>query len=447
MRLRYLFTVIAAILAAPFVLFWAWSAVEAARLDRAFDALEARKEPLDVAEFEPKPATAEQKEASHLYAQAGKLVEGVSLSSLAPVARMIERLCGSPEPAERDRAVRELESFEAGHATLFDLLDRAARLDASGWDEPDRPRTLDLRTQQLMAFAAVRVARMACGDDPAHAPAALLTMLRAGRMSRPDARRGQAAHSLQSVLSHARPDAATLAALQREFERDADEHALEKALLFNRAQWLSFTHPGVFSDPPAGYQSWRVTPFEAIALRLSRPARDHRTVSELREFDEVFQAIDGPWPQKLDAAARLEKKYPRPRSRASGLMNVMNPYGSHVANSRLQFSIFPFAETLARMRASIGAIAVARWRADHGGAVPRSLGELVPTYIAPPLIDPYSGAELKYVAGAAGYKVYSIGRNRRDDGGAWEQNSDLQWARRGDPLDIGIAVRAIPELP
>jgi hypothetical protein len=36
--------------------------------------------------------------------------------------------------------------------------------------------------------------------------------------------------------------------------------------------------------------------------------------------------------------------------------------------------------------------------------------------------------------------VYSIGANRQDDGGVWEQHSDLQLSRRGNPLDIGIAV-------
>jgi hypothetical protein len=190
-----------------------------------------------------------------------------------------------------------------------------------------------------------------------------------------------------------------------------------------------------------------MTPFEAIALRLSRPLRDHAIVKELAEFDEVLARAAAPWPQKLDEAARLERKYPRPNSRGSAVTNILNPFGTHAANSQLRFMIPVAAESLARARASIGAIAIARWRADHGGALPASLDELVPAYVSTRLIDPYSGAGLKYTSHAGGYRVYSVGRNRTDDGGKWDQSSDLQWARRGDPLDVGIAVISSPKLP
>ena len=39
-----------------------------------FDALEARNEPLDLAAFDPKPATDEQRQASHYYKQAVSLL-------------------------------------------------------------------------------------------------------------------------------------------------------------------------------------------------------------------------------------------------------------------------------------------------------------------------------------------------------------------------------------
>ncbi len=78
---------------------WGW--IESARLDRALDALEARKEPLDVAQFYPKPTTPEQKEASHLYAEAGKLVGDRPVAALdaARVSRLIEELCTAPAGA------------------------------------------------------------------------------------------------------------------------------------------------------------------------------------------------------------------------------------------------------------------------------------------------------------------------------------------------------------
>jgi hypothetical protein len=451
LRLRYLFAAIAAVCTTPFFLFWTWSAIEGARLDRALDALAARDEPLDIAEFDPKPVTADQKQASHYYAQAQKLVEDVLPPAFAQATgRTIERLCDRPPAADRERAIADLKSVESRYLRALELLDQAASLDAAGWDPADRLGTPAefVGPERLAAVNAVRIARMACGDDGAHASGALLATLRLARMrSVTAARQLPTHHALESILEFTSPPPSMLEALQREYERQADEHAVEKSLRYSRARYLKYTTPGAFSDPPPEYMARRITPFEAIAIRLSRPARDHRTVSELHEFDEVLAAAAAPWPQKIDEAARLERKYPRASSRGGAVMNIVNPFVAHAANRDLQFFLPNVAESLARTRASIGAVAVARWRDDHGGALPASLHDLVPSYVAALLIDPYSGQELKYtIVKDTGYKVYSVGRNRKDDGGSWEQTSDLQWARRGDPLDIGIAVTA-PKLP
>jgi hypothetical protein len=72
--------------------------------------------------------------------------------------------------------------------------------------------------------------------------------------------------------------------------------------------------------------------------------------------------------------------------------------------------------------------------------MPDTLRKLVPEYLPVPLIDPFTGAELKYRHGATSYKIYSVGADRKDNGGVWEQHSDLQLSRRGNPPDIGIAV-------
>jgi hypothetical protein len=116
--------------------------------------------------------------------------------------------------------------------------------------------------------------------------------------------------------------------------------------------------------------------------------------------------------------------------------------GAHRATASLSTAIPRDAEALARARASVGAVAAARYRQTHQGTSPATLQDLIPEYLSAPLIDPYSGRELKYVQDARTYKVYSVGINRQDDGGKWDQNSDLQFSRRGNPLDIGIAVGA-----
>jgi hypothetical protein len=241
------------------------------------------------------------------------------------------------------------------------------------------------------------------------------------------------------------PDA--LAALQREYERIAREPGLDAGLQQARAQWLYSTQPGVFSDPPSGFEAQRMTPFQAIGMRLLRPARDHAAIVQLRQFDEAISAAKQPWPRPLDEAARLDKTFPRTSNRGSLTSTVVGGVIRNVANSQLQFYANSVAETVARTNASIAALAIARWRADHGGAVPTSLRDLMRRYVSVPLLDPYSGGELKYIADAQGYRVYSVGSNRQDDGGVWEQRSDLLVSRRGDPLDVGIAVRESPKSP
>jgi hypothetical protein len=233
--------------------------------------------------------------------------------------------------------------------------------------------------------------------------------------------------------------------IQQEYEAAADGQIADRQMLYSRAQWFYYSMPGVFSDPPPGYEGRRITPIEGIVRMMARPLRDHRMRSEIREFDEAIGAAQQPWPARLDAAAALARKYPSVQSRRPGLMDALtSPMGSHRATASLSIAIGRDAEALARARASVGAVAAARYRQAHQGTLPATLRDLIPEYLSAPLVDPYSGKELKYVHEGTSYKVYSVGINRQDDGGTWDQTSDLQFSRRGNPPDIGISVGAWP---
>ena len=448
LRLRYLFGLILAILLAPFLAFWAWSSIEAVRLDHALDALEARGEPLDPAELQPKPTSDEQRQASHYYRQAANLVADLLPRWLNEAGRIIEDFCTTADPVTRQGREASLKSLEDRYRQALDRLDRATALDANGWDARDRPARFSIEENlpyELAGVNAVRIARLACSGSGEAAANALRATLRLQRILFPVyVARLQTTYGLQSVLRNPDIRPTTLEVLQREYERLDDEHAMQKALLYQRAEWLSFAVPCAFSDPPSGYATQRMTPFEAIALRLSRPARDHATVRELREFDEVLSAAAVAWPRKLDEAERVGQEYPRPNSRGSALAFLVAPLSAHVASNQLQFMIPQAAESLAKTRACIAALAIARWRSDHSGTLPRSLRDLGREYLKAPLVDPYTGAELKYATEGGTFKVYSVGKNRQDDGGVWDQRSDLQFTRRGDPLDVGVVVRPSP---
>jgi hypothetical protein len=451
--LRYVLTILLVVLLSPIAGWFVWSRIEAARLDVALDALEARKEPLDIAEFDVKPTTNEQREASHLYGQAAKLVGNDIRAHLTGIAKTIEDLCAGPAAAQsRTEQVAALQAFEDLYKPALSLLDRGSQLDAAGWDDADRPKRNSMEEMQpanLATVNAVRIARLACTGN-GDAAAALLATLRlsrvraAGFYSRLPA---QTAHSLQSLLTFTSPNPALLQKIQQEYEAVTDEHAVEKQIVYSRAHWLHFVIPGVFGEMPAEFAGQRMTPLEGIARRVTRPLRDRGSLAELREFNETVEAARQPWPAILDAAETLRRKYPNlsSQSRRPGLLEALtHPFGLHTGPVGLSRAVSRAAETLASTRASVGAIAIARYRQTHQGAVPASLQDLIPEYLSAPLIDPYSGKELKYVHDGTRYKVYSVGINREDDGGTWDQHSDLQLSRRGNPPDVGISVGAWP---
>jgi hypothetical protein len=80
-------------------------------------------------------------------------------------------------------------------------------------------------------------------------------------------------------------------------------------------------------------------------------------------------------------------------------------------------------------------LAVERFRLAHQNQLPDGLEELTPLLLSKGPMDPFSGMKLKYKKLPSGYVVYSIGRNRKDDGGIGET-----YGKRGDPDDIAFTV-------
>jgi hypothetical protein len=61
------------------------------------------------------------------------------------------------------------------------------------------------------------------------------------------------------------------------------------------------------------------------------------------------------------------------------------------------------------------------------GRRPDRLDELVPDYLSQLPVDPYNDQTLKFVSSAGAYKLYSVGRDGKDNGGkivGWEAGQD-----------------------
>jgi hypothetical protein len=59
-----------------------------------------------------------------------------------------------------------------------------------------------------------------------------------------------------------------------------------------------------------------------------------------------------------------------------------------------------------------------RYRAGHKNLYPDSLNSLVPDFLPAVPEDIFNGSPLQYHRRADGYLLYSVGSDRKDDGGA-----------------------------
>ncbi len=452
--LRRALAIVAALVLLPIASFLIFRYVESARLDRALDAIEARGEPLDLHRLDPVPETDEQRQASRDYAEAVRLAADAAGTRLTSFGRTIEELCASP-PGDPGRAERlaSLRRFEDIYAAALELLDKATALDAHGWENaggamPRQSFDLIIQSRNLASINAVRIARHACGSggDGDAAASDLLATIRMSRVMPSSNLTSSTAHGLQSMLTWTTPSEGSLHRLQDAYASLVMGRTLERSLFGARARMLDVMFPGEFSDAPP--ELLRVSPPQLVANWFVRPFRERAVRAELTEFDEALAAARVRWPQAYDALMALPRKYGTTRAaspRRPGTLQLMiRPFGRHVAAAQVDFYVPRLAESMAGARASEAALAVARYRRAHAGALPAALSDLVPSYLSSVPLDPYTGRELIYRVDGGKYKVYTVGLNRQDDGGVWDQHSDLQYARRGDPKDIGIAVGAWP---
>jgi len=85
-------------------------------------------------------------------------------------------------------------------------------------------------------------------------------------------------------------------------------------------------------------------------------------------------------------------------------------------------------DTHALQRVTMTALALRLYRKENG-RYPENLQQLVPKYLPSVPIDPYDGKPLRYRKLQKGFKVWSVGGNRKDDGGVkvrdWQRKCDL----------------------
>jgi hypothetical protein len=392
---------------APFAIHSVWGYVEARRLRTAIDAIEAKGEPVRWSTALPSADAAR----SDRYYRAAAALSSRIWDRLPPVAGTLSREW-SLDLGEK------LRDFLAEYRIALELLDLAAPLP---YEDPDPPGYVGGDLMPAIRLGYFQAIERALHNDAEGAAAALYATIRAGRYY--DGDPGQYLFSYWSplavteVLERTRPTQPSLALVAQALA-DADRDDILRAqFLFLRVEWLR-RRP---ADP------WFIGPQARPIFVVNRPLATHRVVSQLEALERLLEAANAPWPDRIDAIVATD---------AGALDFAFGP--EEFDRVRVQRVVWNATRLLAVTRAMRIAVAVELYRRDHGESLPNDLNALVPTYLTSLPIDPFAGKELRFEKDGAGYVVYSLGSNRRDDGG--DVMIGLENGERSAP-DPGIRIR------
>ena len=125
-------------------------------------------------------------------------------------------------------------------------------------------------------------------------------------------------------------------------------------------------------------------------------------------FGQFLAARKEDFPGRLTDAAVVQQ---RTAEAKSGVLLLNNSWLTGYTNV-----VSLEARCLANLRLAMTAVALEQFRATHN-QYPAGLSELAPNYLDAPLMDPFDGQPLHYRQQGAGYVLYSIGFDLKDDGG------------------------------
>jgi hypothetical protein len=165
---------------------------------------------------------------------------------------------------------------------------------------------------------------------------------------------------------------------------------------------------------------------------IERPWNTYVLNRQLEVFSRLLLAAQAPWPERIDRVVAVGEW---PIRYGNSPMDVPSFLHSDMARQ---------AQVVAIVRAARVVVAMERYRREHGEQLPARPQSLVPDYLPALPIDPFSGQPLIVANEAHGYVVYSIGANRRDDGGRDVTEgfaSVPAWSRATYTADTGIRIQ------
>ena len=223
-------------------------------------------------------------------------------------------------------------------------------------------------------------------------------------------------------------DDSKLARMDRSLVMLDSEGLLERALAVDRGWGASYVERlldgeslgGPHDDPaPAGTAEWFYKVVDEFPARAAMRTGTLPRIwlGELRVSRRFFDSLRLPYPEGSSVRAQIKMDL-------DGLHSSRALYmyqGIVVEDTWFRLADWEEPENNAWVRAARTAIAIERYRLAEG-RLPTALADLVPRFLPELPLDPFDATPLKYVVKGAGYDIYSIGKNLRDDGGVGDAN-------------------------
>lgn len=421
--------IVVAVVLLPVAAHQLWDYLELRRLIAEIEAIRAKGEPVTEQEagVARAPQPGEPQRAGRMYMAAALMAANTDRAVFPAVSGVHEWLSGAIPDAPAGAAER-LRAVISESSQALALADEAGTLAFQGF-----PAGTDYsyRTGELMTLSRLMVARSIGLAMTGQADAAIESTMSGLRLRRAlrDSRwppgfgdRGE----VPAILSLSPPTPGALRRLQDQLQADEADHAVED-VLFERARNLESVWRRYYGSQPDAPRQYRLRS-RTLTETVMRPWITRQTVRALRVWAELVEAVRTPWPGRVDAAAAMAMKYGGEQEEFSappaGPMTAIRRAARYQRlNAYQAFSQIVLPNGVVSHRASIAAIAVERYRRDHAGALPATLLELVPRYLPAVPEDPVTGQPLLFRQDAAAYAIYSVGIDKKDDGG--DLNSDL----------------------
>lgn len=304
------------------------------------------------------------------------------------------------------------------HARVFKLLREATALPGCRFDRDfARPR-FDLLLPEL---GQIRIASSLTCLDARHqiavgnAPLAIADINAVYRLARAagsepcqisvlvcDAVDRRATETLQEILPYLKP--------QELAQLNIGDESLLKRCWIRGLQGEEAFGLSAFGDLAAGRLSFdTILPNErgaTVASDLMMPYRVFFLAADMHGYEDLMEAYRKQAQKPHYTLADVDEKV---QIRSAGIVSwLITPAMNHCAKAHFIARGF-------HIDAELG-IAVARYRAEHG-ALPQKLADVVPQYIDDIPVDPFDGRPMRYVILGGNALIYSVGPDRKDDGG------------------------------